>query len=218
MELATVTLLHVLVLVYWLGGDLGAFYASTVLTDRARPTAARAMAGVMLGHVDMAPRTALIASMPTGVSLIALNGWWPLPVWMVAGVWAGSLLWIALVWWLHLRHVAPGHPLRTLDLALRWIALLKLVWLASGIAVPFGPLPLFLALKLAILAAAIGCGLLIRRMLRPFGPAFGALAAGTAGEAEEAVIGQCLARARPVVLVLWLLLLAAAWLGIAQPF
>jgi hypothetical protein len=217
MELATVTLLHVLVLVYWLGGDLGAFYASTILTDRTRPSAARTMAGVMLANVDMAPRTALIASMPTGVSLIALNGWWPLPVWMVAGVWVGCLTWIALVWWLHLKHVASGHPLRVLDLGLRWVALVKLAWLASGIAPPFGPLPLFLELKLGILAAAIGCGLLIRAILRPFGAAFGALAAGAGAEAEDAVIASCLARARPVVLALWLLLLAAAWLGIAQP-
>lgn len=218
MELGIVTLLHVLVLVYWLGGDLGAFHASGILTDRSRPAAVRTMAGVMLANLDMAPRTALIASLPTGTSLMVLNGWWPVPAGVVAAVWAAGLGWIGLVWWLHLRPVPPGHGLRWLDIGLRWVTLGVLILLAGGVLAPFGPLPLFLALKVAILAAAIACGLWIRHLLGPFGPAFAALAAGQADAAQEAVIGRCLSRARPVVLCLWCLLLAAAWLGIQQPF
>ena len=36
MLLALITLLHVLVFVYWLGGDLGAFYTSSYAADQAR--------------------------------------------------------------------------------------------------------------------------------------------------------------------------------------
>lgn len=211
------TLAHVLVLVYWLGGDLGAFHASFILTDRTRPQAVRAMAGMMLAHLDMAPRSALILALPTGVSLLAVKGWWPLPAALVAAVWIGALVWLALVWWLHLRHVPPGHMLRRADLGIRWLVLAGLVTAALVLEPPGGALPLFVQIKLLILAAAIGCGLWIRVILGPFGAAFGALAAGRAEAAEDAVIHSALARARPIVLCLWALLLAAAGLGIAKP-
>lgn len=221
MALDLATLAHVLVLVYWLGGDLGAFHASFVLTDRSRPAAVRAMAGTMLAHLDMAPRSALILALPTGVSLVALNGWWPVPGVALALVWGGSLLWLSLVWWLHLGHAAAGQATgqlaRQVDLVVRWLVLAGLISAAVLLQAPNGPLPVFLKAKLLILAAAIACGLWIRFLLAPFGPAFGALAAGRAGEAEEAVIATALSRARPIVLCLWSLLLAAALLGIAQP-
>jgi hypothetical protein len=213
LTLSLFTLLHVLVLVYWLGGDIGAFYASTILTDRSRPAAVRAMAGAMLANLDMAPRSALILSIPTGVSLVALNRWWPVEPWIVGAAWATCLAWLALVWWVHLKHVPPGHIMRTADLVVRWLALAKLVLLGTGILEVFGQLPVFLELKLLILAGAIGCGLAIRAILAPFA----ALASGAPTGDSDAVIARCLALARPIVLLLWGLLLAAAWLGIAQP-
>lgn len=217
MALDLATLAHVLVLVYWLGGDLGAFHASFILTDRSKPQAVRAMAGMMLAHLDMAPRSALILALPTGVTLLALNGWWPLPAGLLVAVWLGGLVWLALAWWLHLSHAPPGHLARRADLMVRWVVLVGLVASALLLQAPSGPLPVFLQAKLLILAAAIGCGLWIRFLLGPFGAAFGALVAGRAGEAEEAVIATALSRARPIVLCLWALLLAAALLGIAQP-
>ena len=48
MVLAVITLLHVLVFVYWLGGDLGAFYASTILTDKKQPVPVRATAAKVM--------------------------------------------------------------------------------------------------------------------------------------------------------------------------
>ena len=61
MLLALVGLLHVLVFVYWLGGDLGAFYLSRVIGDPARPAAVRIAAAQALGDLDMAPRTAAVS-------------------------------------------------------------------------------------------------------------------------------------------------------------
>jgi hypothetical protein len=60
-------------------------------------------------------------------------------------------------------------------------------------------------------------GLLVRRALIPFGPAFQRLAAGAAQAGDEAAIRNALAQARIFVVSIWLALIAAAGLGFATP-
>jgi hypothetical protein len=67
------------------------------------------------------------------------------------------------------------------------------------------------------LAACIACGLAIRAMIAPFGPAFARLASGRGDDNTDAVISSSLARARPFVMMIWAALLAAGALGIATP-
>jgi hypothetical protein len=212
--LAVLTLLHVLAFVYWLGGDLGAFYASHILTDAKRPTPARIAAAQVLATVDMAPRTALILTAPTGLSVAAAKGWIVVPIFGLIGVWAVGLAWLALAWMLHLTHAPPHSLWRKLDLGVRWAAIGGLAAFAGG---AFGPAPLFLQLKAVLLGGAVLLGLSIRAALKPFGPAFAALAQHNATSETNASITACLARARPLVLCIWLLLLCAAFLGIAKP-
>lgn len=217
--LALATLAHVLVLVYWLGGDVGAFVSSRIVSDPTRAAAARIAAAGVLANVDMAPRTALILAAPTGIGLAVAIGWLTLPAWQLAAIWIGCLAWLAIAWIIHLKHLPPSALLRRLDLILRWVVLAKLITVAlwPGTIFGFGPLPQFLKLKCAILAACIGCGLAIRAILAPFGPAFVALARDGPSPAGDAAIAASLNRARPIVMLLWALLLAAAFLGIAQP-
>lgn len=216
MALAIVTLLHVLVFAYWLGGDVGAFYASTLLTDTRQPAAARAAAAKVLNNVDMAPRSALILAFPTGYALAATKHWITVPDWTIAAVAVAGLAWLALAWTVHLRHAPKSLP-RRLDLLIRWIALAGLLFIAATGKLGETPLMLFLRLKCAILAAAIGAGLLIRLTLAPFGPAFGKMLAEGPTAETDAVIDRALAQSRPLVLTLWALLLTAAFLGLATP-
>jgi hypothetical protein len=217
--LALATLAHLLVLVYWLGGDVGAFVSSRIVSDPTKSAPARIAAAGVLANVDMAPRTALILAAPTGISLAAAKGWMVVVDWKLAVLWLGFLAWLALAWIIHLKHLAPGALMRRIDLVIRWIVMAKLI----GLAVWPGPLfsgetlPLFLKWKCAILAACIGCGLLIRLMLAPFGPAFGAMVRDGATASTDATIAATLSRARPIVILLWALLIAAAFFGLAQP-
>ncbi len=212
---ALLLLLHVLILVYWLGGDLGAFVASFLIENPGKDRAARLGAAGLLGDVDMAPRTALILAFPTGFTLAVTRGWVALdPVW-IAAAWIAALCWLFVAWRIHLSHVGPASSLRRFDLGLRWIAA---GGLAAGGAAGLAGLtgwPLFLNLKLLILAACVLTGLLVRRLTADLGPALGALAAGQAD--ADARIARSLAVTRPAVLLIWLLLLAAALLGLWKP-
>ena len=209
-------LLHILVFVYWLGGDLGAFYASRLVVDPERPPAGRVAAATILLNVDMAPRMALIFVFPTGLALAVHRGWLELGWAWVGLALAVAVIWAVLAWMIHLKtgpHVLAGR----VDQALRYAALLALI--SAGVAAFTGlwPIPHFIGAKLSLLAVAIAAGLMIRRTLAPFGPAFGKMAAGQGDAASDAVIAGSLARAKRYVFVIWAAVLAAAALGLATP-
>lgn len=210
------TLLHILVLVYWLGADLGAFLSASVLADASRPPPARMAAAGILLNVDMAPRMALIFALPTGLALANARGWLALdPVW-IAGAFLAALVWAGFAWRIHLAH-GRAPIVAQADRIWRAVFALALLGVAAAGIAGLIDLALFLALKLAILGVAVGLGLAIRIVLKPFEAAIGTLARGAADEATNAVISRSIMRVRILVVGLWTLLLAAAFLGIAVP-
>jgi len=213
---ALLTLIHVLILVYWLGGDLGAFYGSTFMVDPKRSVAERMMALKILNNIDMAPRTALILALPTGLALAWMKGWLMVSGVVPVAIVVASLAWLALAWAVHLNHNG-GAGLKRLDITVRW-AVLATLYLA-GFAGVFKAieLPLFIALKLIVLATCITLGLIVRRQLVPLFPAIREMASTGPTPQTDAVIAGVNARARRAVLTLWALLVAAAYLGIATP-
>ena len=209
-------LLHILVLVYWLGGDLGAFYASRLLVDPGRSPEARAAAAHILLNVDMAPRMGLIFAFPTGFALAIARGWLSVdPVW-IAPAFALAALWALAAWLVHLK-IGPHGLAGRFDTAVRGFALIGLIAAAMQSVTGLYELPLFLTLKLLILALAIACGLMIRRALKPFGPAFAALVSGQGDASTDAAIAASLAHAKVYVLIIWAALLTAAALGVWTP-
>jgi hypothetical protein len=210
--LALFTLLHILVFVYWLGGDLGVFYSSTILTDTKANPQGRIAAAKVLAQVDMAPRTAMILTLPTGLSVAAVKGWVQMPALALVAVWLFALVWLALAWIVHIKHLPAGSAIRKLDLAIRWAMIGGLCAYAS-----LGGVPLFMAIKLVIVAITIGLGLWIRKALSPFGPAFMDMVTSGPTSETDAIIARSLNQSRPAVISIWILLLAAAFLGLDQP-
>lgn len=213
---ALFALLHILVFVYWLGGDLGAFYTSQFLTRANVTSDRRLMAAKIVGDVDMAPRTALILALPTGLILAQSKGWiamgWPI----IGAIVLASLVWLALAWKLHLAHETPPAWIKTTDTLIRYGLILALVT-SSGLALAsMIELPLFIALKLLALAGCVALGLYIRVVLKPLGPALMGLTGPNASSAE-ADLASTLNRARPLVMGIWALLLIAAFLGLWTP-
>ncbi|AYV48439.1 hypothetical protein CFHF_20620 [Caulobacter flavus] len=217
MLLALITLLHVLVFVYWLGGDLGAFYTSRYAADPARTVKERGLALKVLADIDMAPRTCLILALPTGLTLAKLKSWWDVPPEGVAAVWALCLFWLTMAWTIHLHHSPPEAGVRRIDIAIRWGVLVALAGFGGASLVGLSTAPLFLALKMLILAVAIGCGLFIRKLLAPLGPPVAAMMTTGPTPEGDAVIAAVLEKTRPVVVSLWILLILAALLGLWTP-
>jgi hypothetical protein len=209
-------LLHLLVFAYWLGGDLGAFYASGLVVDPDRTPQARAAAAHILMTVDMAPRMALIFAFPTGFALAVTRGWLTAPPAWIAAAFALALVWAGAAWIIHLK-TGPTKLAGLFDTGVRGLVLAGLA--VAGVAGLAGlyPAPLFISVKLLLLALAIACGLAIRRALVPFGPAFAALVSGAGDASVNAAITASLSNAKRYVLVIWAALIAAAALGVWAP-
>lgn len=215
MGTAALGLLHALVLVYWLGGDLGAFYSSCVLGNSRLPLQRRIAAAQVLAAVDMAPRTALILALPTGLSLAGARGWLEVQPLALGAVWLGAAAWLWIVWALHLTGAPRRSALRRADLVIRWSVLIGI--LTAGVAILGGRLqaPQFIGLKLLLLAAAIGVGLAIRAS--DVSSKLGALVRDGASTPLDQALARALGRVRPLVILLWVLVLAAALVGIWRP-
>ena len=95
-EYLALKFLHLLLFVYWLGGDLGTFYGSRFVVDAKLSPAARATAARIMIGVDMAPRICMPLILPFGVQMAAMQGWLLVPGIVVVAIWLLCAGWLAI--------------------------------------------------------------------------------------------------------------------------
>ncbi|GIH81400.1 hypothetical protein [Planobispora longispora] len=220
--------LHLVLFVFWLGGDLGVFYSSRFVLRPSLTPQARATALAIMSGLDLGPKICLVLFLPSGVTLMAMAphgatfaGIALFPWWSVALTWLLAAGWLALTITDH-RTRGRFPWVRRGDWAIR-IGLIAVMASAAAYTLaaeaPFGVStnPRWLGAKVLLYTLAVAAGLGIRLTLRPFGPAFGELtAAGSTPEREGALrrsIDGCL----PYVWVIWGSVLGAAVLGVLKP-
>jgi hypothetical protein len=207
MPMLWIKLFHALCWVYWLGADVGTFYAARFIARPDLTPAARATAAKIMLGIDLAPRICMPLTLASGLHLAAAGGHLALDAGAIAAVWAIGLAWMGTAVWLH--HAAPGarkDRIARFDFAWRGLLVLALIVLAFRLAP-------WLAVKVSCFAATVVCGMAIRVHLKPFGPAFGALMSSGPSEAINTTIASSIARCVPYVLVIWVLLLVSAAVG-----
>jgi hypothetical protein len=222
-------LLHIILFVFWLGGDMGVFYSSRFVLNPALTPAARATALKIMSGLDLGPKVCVILFLPSGLTLTSLDahgatlfGVALFPWWLTTLAWLGAFGWLWLMW---TDHHAPGkHPrVRRADWSIR-IAIITAV-AATGLYAlvadrPFGvdTNPKWLGGKLLLYALAIAAGLGIRLTLRPFGPAFGALMTTGSTPTIESTLRRSVDGCLPYVWTIWASVLGASALGVLKPF
>ena len=219
-EVPIAKLMHLLLLVYWLGADVGTFYAARFVANAELTVAARATAARIMLGIDIAPRLCMPLTLATGWWLAIATGALPLPRWTLWAVVAGCAFWLAMVLVLHYGQGKGTASSWTsavvrIDWAFRCGVVFALAaWLAlswQGSAAPLAP---WLMLKLACFALTVLCGLMIRIHLKPFGAAFGVLMRAGPDAAINQVIASSIARCVPYVVAIWVLLVVAAAAGL----
>lgn len=219
LEYSVLLLLHILLFVYWLGGDLGVFYTSRYVCDPKLSRETRATVAHIMLFLDMAPRICLVLMLPVGVSLAAQIKLILLDTFSLAVLWVFSIAWLVLVVAVYrMENSTLGKRLQQFDMFLRVVIIAVLVWLSLSALAGHGYISgTWLAFKLLIFALIIACGLAIRVLLKPFGPAFASLMQGGSSPEVESQISQTIRRVKPFVLVIWVGLVIAAALGIFKP-
>ena len=87
---------HILLLVYWLGADLGVLLLALAAKRSTLSFAERAFALRMATIIDFLPRICFTLMFPVGLQLTQ-GAWAQIPSWVLALAWAIALGWIALI-------------------------------------------------------------------------------------------------------------------------
>jgi hypothetical protein len=197
-----VLVLHELLLVFWLGPDIGVFIwsnkvANAELSDEVRTTAAG-----MMHTIDLFPRICISLMLTVGGILTEVVGlehaWWQWIAILPLGP-----VWLTLVLIAYFKEgTSVGETVAKLDKWLRWIVVIS-VPISVTYATSIGRMDSapWVSAKLLIFAAIVLLGLLARRHLDAL---------------NEKLIGS-VKSARPYIFAIWAGLAIASWLGIEQP-
>ena len=209
--------LHVLLFVYWLGGDAGVFYSSTFVTNTRLSRDARLTAFKIFMNLDMLPRYCLALMLTVGGVLAEFIGY-DHPAWQTAAIILLGPIW---VWVVHTVHVKEGtdfgKKLAALDRQFRVFMIIAIVasvayhWVTG----PLRPYP-WLAAKLLIFAFLIFCGFMIRRNIPPFIEGFRTLAASGPTPESDRKMTEGMAACRPYVLLIWAGVAISALIGVLK--
>ena len=209
-------LLHVLTFVYWVGADLGVFYAARHVVNPKYTPQTRATLLKVLAWIDMIPRYMLLLTFPVGATLAANLGYSPIDgVWLYL-VWIAAVVWIAMVWQIHHREgTDQAKRLTRIDLVLRFAFIAALAIPAITSLAGAGPYQTeWLPIKILLFAGAVACGVGIRVTFTPFGSAFGKLMTEGSSPAVEAQMTRSLNHAVPFVIGIWVFAAITAFLGL----
>jgi hypothetical protein len=219
-------ILHILLIVTWLGMDIGVFLSSFWIRNARLSVETRLQIGRLAGLLDMGPRSSLILMLAVGLGLTSLGPWGTLPATVAAVSAALSAVWLWAIWqqYAAVHALAAGHPLRQnaffvttfrkIDLAVR--VALAVALLALGATSILGTPP-WLSWKIALFGVIILAGVGIRLVADQFPIALGEIARLGSTPEREQRLNQALQRAYPFVLGLWALLIIMTALAVAKP-
>jgi hypothetical protein len=209
---------HILLMVFWLGADVGVFVAGLRFMDPKRPMAERA-AVINLGMViDRFPRICFVLIVPVGLQIAYALGVIPLTAAGMTWVWTLSAVWLCSV---IAGMIFMGKPQARPWLWLQngFLLLGAVTFLAAGIAgwTDRVSIPGWLCAKLAAYGAMCVFALLLDRSFGPVFVAFGAIAADGSTPEREAALRGPMIQTYVWVLAIYAAVLVSGFLGTVKP-
>ena len=223
-ELSILRWVHILAMVYWLGGEWGVFQTSYHVTNPALSLEERRRHMETAYRIDILARTGIVLLLPLGLHMGKLYGF--VPILEGAGVWWMWLffaVWLAMTWTAFIkRETDIGIRVTRAEELLRYplIAVLLLVaFMAFGGSGPVetGQGNFWYPAKIALYAFALCIGLFLRLVMRRWTVRFRKLAGGP-DAAEEAALAREIGQARISAYIYWITIASVCFLGAVKPF
>jgi hypothetical protein len=209
-------IIHVLLFVYWLGGDLGVFYSSKFVVKPDISPEARAVAAKIMLDLDQIPRICMSLMLTVGGILTEFIGI-PHPWYQQIGILLLGPVWFFCVMYLHFRHGTKAYPyVAKFDMFIRWAVVIgvpisvALHWESNNLA----EYP-WVAGKLIMFSFLVFCGIMVRGKIGPF---FAVLLKCRAGEMptqeENEAQRKSLSQVRVWVFMIWAGVFLSGFVGI----
>jgi hypothetical protein len=222
-SLAVLRWLHIVCMVYWLGGEWGVFNSSTYVVDRKLSMEERRRHMQTAYRIDILARSGIILLLPLGLHMGYIWGAQPLGGDWLTGMWV-----LALAWWglclaaFFYRNSDTGITLTKIDEGIRFFVIPALMLSAIGTLLGYGPFgtaegQLWYASKVLLYSFALVIGLYLRFVMREWQEKFRVLAQGP-NPKVEATLERSLRRSKLIAYLYWIIILSVAFLGATKPF
>ncbi len=219
-ELAVLRWLHILAMVYWLGGEWGVFQTSTHVINRKLSMEERRRHMETAYKIDILARTGIILLLPLGLHMGHIWGVQPLGggwLWLMWALFAG---WLALCWAAFIRRETDtGIRLTKWDERIRY-AVIPALLISATLSLlgheyaPFeaGTGQKWFSWKVLLYGLMLVIGLQLRYIMREWTELFRVLAEGPNPEAEN-TLEKSLRFGKRLAYVYWIGIASVAFLG-----
>ncbi len=224
-ELEILRWVHILAMVYWLGGEWGVFQTSYHVTNSALSVEERRRHMETAYRIDILARTGIVLLFPLGLHMGKLFGFIPalestgalMSMWIFFAVWLG-MTWAAFI----KRETDLGIKITRTEELLRYPLIAGIVILSLMAFYGSGPVKsaegtYWYPAKMILYAFALCIGLFLRHVMRRWTVIFRKLAMGPDAEAQ-ATLEREVAQARYAAYIYWITISGICFLGATKPF
>jgi len=209
---------HILLMVFWIGTDVGVFLAGLRFMNPALPLEQRT-AVINLGMViDRIPRICFVATLPVGVQLLATAGVLTITSPVLTAAWVLSAMWIAaVIAGMRLAGKPQARPWHRIERFFQITCLIGLTVAGLGGLSEHFAIPGWLSGKLIAYGAICGFVILLERAFAPVIGTFAAITANGSTPEREARLREGMSWTYVWVLAIYLAVLVSGYLGTVKP-
>jgi hypothetical protein len=218
-EIPILRWIHILAMVYWLGGEWGVFQTSRYIINSKLTMDERRRHMETAYRIDILARTGIIMLLPLGLHLGNLWGVQPYGGGILALFWVLSLAWLALCWAAFIyRETDKGIRLTKLDEQVRFVLIPVLLVSSISSLTGFGPFNAedgqrWYSTKILLYSLLLVLGLKLRFIMREWTMLFRKIAAEGSTPAVEDQLARSLRIGRGIAYCYWVGIASVAFFG-----
>lgn len=222
-ELAVLRWLHIIAMVYWLGGEWGVFQTSYNVINRKLSLDERKRHMETAYRIDILARTGIIMLLPLGLHMGHLWGIQPLGGAWLTGMWVAFAAWLALCWGAFIKRESDvGIKLTKIDEAIRFVVIPALFLVSISSLLGHGPLAAepgqkWFSAKMFVYGITLIIGLKLRFIMREWTSMFRILAQGPNADVETR-LDKSIRFGRGIAYFYWICIGTVAFFGAVKPF
>lgn len=215
---------HILAMVYWLGGEWGVFQTSYNVINRRLPIDERKRHMETAYRIDILARTGILLLFPLGFHMGHFWGVQPFGQPWIALVWALFALWLGICWAAFFkRETDAGLRLTVIDERIRFVFIPLLLIAAISSLLGYGPFEAmpgqrWFSVKVLVFALLLVIGLKLRFVMREWTLLFRVLAREPDNAEAEATLERSIRVARYLAYVYWVGIAGVGFVGAVKPF
>ena len=220
-ELAILKWLHIISMVYWLGGEWGIFHTSRHIINRNLSMDERKRHMDTAYIIDIPARTGIILLMPIGLHMGHHWGVQPYGGGYLTAMWLFVLAWLSICWGaFYFRETDRGIFLTLLDEKVRYLLIPLMLGSSISSLLGYGPfaageMQKWFSIKLGLFALLLVIGLILRFIMREWTTLFRILAEGPNTEAENQ-LEKSLRVGRTLAYFYWIGIATVAFFGVTK--